>query len=323
MLYLSISLGLILLLVGGETLVKGSVDLARRFEVPPLIIGIVLVGLGTSVPELVTCIKAALNGVPDMAVGNVIGSNIANILLVVGVGSIFMPIVTPVKAFKRDGAALAIFTAVFVGVCFFGEISRLLGSVFLIFLATYLLFSYYSEKQQSTKIEADALIPETKEDKQSSSVLVGLMLTFGGIALTVFGADLLVDGGTQIAKKFGISDAIIGLTIVAIGTSLPELATAIIAGVRGHSDMALGNIIGSNIYNMLGILGTTAVIQPLNIPTGILHFDIWVMAAATLLMLLVPLSKQCVSRREGVMMVSCYGGYMYLLYLVTIGTVAF
>ncbi len=316
MVYLLIIAGLVLLLIGGETLVKGSVDVARRLNVPPLVVGIVLVGLGTSMPELVTCIKAAMAGVPDMAVGNVIGSNIANILLVVGVSAVCAPIVTPMKAFKRDGTALVLFTAIFVGLCFTGFVGREIGAVFILLLGSYIIFSYKSEKKNTTAIEADVLVPETSIDQEHDprSIMSGLMMTFGGIAMTVWGADFLVDGATEVARQHNISDAVIGLTIVAIGTSLPELVTGVIAGLRGHSDVSLGNIIGSNIYNMLGILGTTAVVKPLTIPQEVLTFDIWVMVAATVLMVMVPLRKQRISRNEGMILASCYVLYLFFLY---------
>jgi cation:H+ antiporter len=318
MIYAYLALGFILLLIGGETLVRGSVAVAQRLKVPPLIVGIVLVGLGTSAPELVTCMEAVLKDVPDLAVGNIVGSNIANILLVVGVGAILAPIATPIRAFQRDGLALLFSTALFVFVCFVGVINAAMGVGFLVLLATYITYSYVSEKRWHNKeyekdIKETVLVDEKQLKKEG--VAFDLILTFGGIALTVLGAKLLVANATILAQSFGISETLIGLTIVAIGTSLPELATAVIAGLRGHSDVSLGNIIGSNIYNILGILGSTAIVQPLSIPKEIMSFDIYIMIGATLMMIFVPLRKKCISREEGFVMASLYFGYLYILYL--------
>jgi len=318
MIYMYLIFGFILLLIGGETLVRGSVAIAQRLKVPPLIVGIVLVGLGTSAPELVTCIEAALKGVPDMAIGNIVGSNIANIFLVVGVGSMFAPIVTPVRAFKRDSLALFMATVIFVSVCFYGSLNMVTGISFLILLAIYITYSCLSEKKwqnaQYDKSIEEVVFTEKKQLKREG-LSFNLALTFGGIALTVLGAKLLVANASILAQEFGISDALIGLTIVAIGTSLPELTTAVIAGLRGHSDVALGNIIGSNIYNILGILGSTALIQPLTIPAEIMNFDIYILMGATLMMILVPLRKKCISRGEGFIMMTLYFGYLYVLFL--------
>lgn len=311
-------LGFLLLLIGGETLVRGSVAVAQRLKVPPLIVGIVLVGLGTSAPELVTCIEAALKDVPDMAVGNIVGSNIANIFLVVGVGAMFAPILTPVRAFRRDSLALLIATVAFVSVCFYGSLSMITGISFLILLAIYITYSCLSEKKwQDAQYDKDieAVVFTDKKQLKREGLPFNVLLTLGGIAITVLGAKLLIANASILAQEFGVSDALIGLTIVAIGTSLPELATAVIAGLRGHSDVALGNIIGSNIYNILGILGSTALVQPLSIPAEIMNFDIYVLIGATLMMIFVPLRKKCISRGEGFIMMMLYFGYLFVLYL--------
>jgi len=321
---ISIIAGFILLLIGGETLVNGSVSVAKRLKVPPLVVGIVLVGFGTSAPELVTCVQAALQGAPDIAVGNIVGSNIANILLVIGVAALFMPIDTPVSAFKRDGIILTVFTFIFVPFCIYGDINRYVGAFFLTLFFSYIFYTYMAEKKKRYKEESDKAIKKSIKDADYTieypphSLWTALALTFGGIALTVIGANFLVDGATAIARIYGISESIIGLTIVAIGTSLPELATAVIAGIKGHSDVAIGNILGSNIYNMLGVLGTTAIIQPLSVPMDIRHFDIWIMAIATILLILLSLRHYRISRGEGAIMVTIYLSYLFILYMETI-----
>ncbi len=319
MLILSLLAGFILLLVGGEILVKGSVAVAHRLNVPPLVIGIVLVGFGTSVPELVTCIEAAMKGAPDIAVGNVVGSNIANILLVAGAGAVFYPVVTSMDTFKREGGAVAIVTALLVAVAFiFGEVSKIVGILFLAVLTIYIWHTYYSAKLKPCDDDLEEEIEEIeKVAGKEITIVFGLILTFGGIAITVLGAKFLVSAAITIAEIFGVSEAIIGLTIVAIGTSLPELATAVIAGIRGHSDVSLGNILGSNIYNILGILGTTAVFYPMQIPETILNFDIWVMVGATVMLIIVAITHLKITRWEGGILLICYIVYLYLLYLKT------
>ncbi len=324
MLWIYLLSGFILLLVGGEVLVKGSVAVAHKMQVPSLVIGIVLVGLGTSMPELVTCIEAVMKGVPDIAVGNVVGSNIANILLVAGASAIFYPIITPLAEFKRDGGAVALSTLLLITIAFtLGQIGMIIGIFFVVLLFSYIGYTYFSEKitaKYLKDVEKEIEEIETVGDKEIS-VLFGILLTFGGIGLTVLGAKLLVSGAIIVAKNFGISEAVIGLTIVAIGTSLPELATAIIAGVRGHSDLSLGNILGSNVYNILGILGVTAIVEPLHIPKEILSFDIWVMLGATIMLIIVAITKLKITRLEGGVLMATYAIYLYMLYLNTQTTI--
>lgn len=320
MVWLYLIAGFILLLIGGEVLVKGAVAVAGKFKVPPLIIGIVLVGFGTSVPELVTCIKAAIDGAPDIAVGNVVGSNIANILLVAGTGALLIPVATPLAEFKRDGGAVAIATIAFVAVCLMlGEAGRFVGGVFLVMLMGYLYYAYASARKETAGGAPEDMIEELEELEtfmgRPITTSKGLILTFGGIALTVFGAKYLVDGAIIIAENFGVSETVIGLTIVALGTSLPELATAVIAGVRGHSDVSLGNILGSNIYNILAIMGTTAIVQPLRIPPEIIQFDLWVMVGATVLLIVAAVNGMKIARWEGGVLLAGYIAYMYSLYL--------
>lgn len=311
--------GFVMLVLGGDTLVNGSVAVAKKLKVPTLIVGIVLVGFGTSTPELVTCVQAALKGAPDLAVGNVVGSNIANILLVVGVSALCAPVMTPIRAFRRDGTVLSVATVIFVLFCLTVNIGRIDGAIMTFLLLVYVWFSWWSEKEHATRVARDMAEQKTYiVEKPVRGLPWGLSLTFGGIALTIIGANLLVDAATAIAEGFGVSEAVIGLTIVAIGTSLPELSTAIMAGIRGHSDVSLGNILGSNIYNMMGILGITALVRPLTIPASILTFDLWIMVAATMLMILVAVRHYKVTRREGGMLFTLYIGYLGFLYVTTV-----
>jgi len=325
MIWLLLISGFILLLIGGDFLVKGSVALARRLKMPPLIIGIVLVGFGTSMPELVTCVAAALEGSPDIAVGNVVGSNIANILLVAGVGAILVPIVTPVSEFKRDGTAVAVSTLMLAIVALiFGDIGRIIGLLFVLSLLGYVGFIYFSEKAKLRRVEKQHLVAELKEIEtfygRPMTLLLSSVLAVGGIALTILGAKLLVTGAIDLAQNAGISEAVIGLTIVAIGTSLPELVTAIVAGLRNHGDVSLGNILGSNIYNILGILGITALVDPLKIPAEIMRFDLWVMILATVMLALFAMRKLTITRIEGGFLLATYAVYLYMLYIGQSGT---
>lgn len=312
--------GFILLLLGGEILVKGSVALARRLKMPPLIIGIVLVGFGTSMPELVTCVAAALEGSPDIAVGNVVGSNIANILLVAGLGAALVPIITPVSEFKRDGTALTVSTLMLVAVALmWGDIGRITGFIFFLSLLGYVAFIYFSEKAKLKRVEEKHIVEELEEIGtfmgRPLNMALSAVLAVGGIALTILGAKLLVTGAIDLAQKAGISETVIGLTIVAIGTSLPELVTAVVAGLRNHGDVSLGNILGSNIYNILGILGITALVDPLVIPAEILRFDLWVMILATIMLAVFAVRKLKITRIEGGILLATYAVYLYMLYI--------
>ena len=306
--------GFILLLSGGEILVKGSVALARRLKMPPLIIGIVLVGFGTSMPELVTCVAAALEGSPDLAVGNVVGSNIANIMLVAGVGAVMIPIVTPVSEFKRDGAAVALSTLAFVIIALlWGDIGRMAGAIFFLSLLGYVAFIYYSEKSKLKRVEEKHIVEELEEIGtfmgRPLNTVLSTTLAVGGITLTILGAKLLVTGAISLAQHAGISEAVIGLTIVAIGTSLPELVTAVVAGLRNHGDVSLGNI-----------LGITALVDPLTIPAEILRFDLWVMILATVMLAVFAVRKLTITRIEGGILLATYALYLYMLYIGHSGT---
>ena len=267
--------GFVLLMFGGDTLVTGAVNLAKRLHMPPIVIGIVLIGFGTSVPELVTSVQAAMRGFPGIAIGNVVGSNIANILLVAGAGAMLVPIVADVKDIKRDGLVLGLASIAFLAAAYAGGINFNLGFLFVAGLVIYVTYLVMSARRgvREDRAAMEAAEEATLEHPPKSLGLA-IVYTIGGIILTVVGADLLVRGANTIATNYGISDTIIGLTIVAIGTSLPELATAVMAGIRGHSDISVGNIVGSNIYNILAILGITAMIKPLPIDPSILSLSL-------------------------------------------------
>lgn len=307
--FLTIGLGLVLLLAGGELLVRGAVASARAMGVSPLLIGLTLVGFGTSTPELVTSVTAALNGSPGIAVGNVVGSNTANILLILGVSAVIFPMAVDSKGFKRDAIVLSAAALACLAVVLHGRIGPLIGLAFIGSLLAYVIFVYLQEKRAPD--EAALVAEHRAEDarKGPGNMALSLLMAVGGIAITIFGARFLVDGSITLAKSFGISDTIIGLTIVAVGTSMPELVTSVMAALRKHADVAYGNIVGSNIFNVLFILGTTAVIQPIDIPAQIAVLDIWVMLAATALLVLFARTGITLQRWEGGVFVACYTAY--------------
>lgn len=273
--------GFLLLLAGGEALVRGSVAIASKMGVSKLVIGLTLVGFGTSAPELVTSIQAALSGASGIAIGNVVGSNIANILLIIGASAILYPMVCPREAVSRDGTVMGISTILLALACFNGDLTRPIGAIFIVLLLCYLAMTFYIEKRGKDK--AGEMLEHETEARPTpfNSVPLNLLITCGGMGLLVMGANMLVRGATELASGLGVSDTVIGLTVVAIGTSLPELATSVMAAIKKQSDVALGNVIGSNIFNILSILGITALIKPIPIPAEILQFDLWIMIAAS------------------------------------------
>ncbi len=313
MLYLYLLSGFVLLLIGGESLVRGAVALARRLGVSPMVIGLTLVGFGTSMPELVTCVQAALVGSPGVAIGNVVGSNIANILLILGVAAALRAVVCDPQSFRRDGTIMAIATVIAVALAFTGEIGRLAGASLFLILVAYTIAALVMEKRRngaSGKLySAEAEVFEGPP----MSALVAAVMTVGGMAVTILGANLLVEGAIGVARQAGVSEAVIGLSVVALGTSLPELATAVVASLRGQGDVAFGNVIGSNIYNLLGILGLTAVVTPLGVPPEILQVDIWVMFGVTALAILFAMTGLRITRVEGVVLMLGYAGYIGFL----------
>jgi cation:H+ antiporter len=311
LIWLSLAAGLALLLGGGEALVKGSVAVASRLGVSPLLIGLTLVGFGTSTPELVASIQAALVGAPGIAVGNVVGSNIANILLVLGIAAVILPVATTKEAFRRDGAVLIGVSLLMTAVVLWGAIGRSAGLAFLALLAGYTIYTYLTERQAPDDASAAVHAAEAEAVAPRAMALgLALALAVGGIAAVLLGASLLVNAAIEIAEAAGLSDAVIGLTLVAIGTSLPELATASMAAFRGQADVAFGNLVGSNIFNVLGIAGATAVVTPIAIPAEIVRLDIWVMLATAALLVVFAVTGWRVSRREGAVFLLLYGLYL-------------
>ncbi|MFN0264893.1 calcium/sodium antiporter [Tepidamorphus sp. 3E244] len=304
---LLLAAGLLLLLAGGEALVRGAVSLAVRLNVSPLVIGLTLVGFGTSMPELFTSVQAALAGSPAIAVGNIVGSNIANVLLILGIATLLMPIAVERRALMRDGALLIGATLLFAALCFSGSLGRGAGIALLAGLVLYLGILWHQERGTPAQAPQQAA-PST------TSPLAALLIAAAGLAMIVFGARFLIDGAVMLARAYDISEAVIGLTVVAIGTSLPELATSIVAALRRQPDVAFGNIIGSNIFNLLGIGGVTALIHPLEIPDAMRSVDIPVMVLVTLALLVVAWTGLRIVRVEGALLLAGFAAHQALLW---------
>ena len=299
--YLYILIGLVGLFFGGEALVRGSVSIARRMSISPLIIGLTVVGFGTSTPELLVSVQAALKGIPDIAVGNIIGSNIANILLIVGVTSVVWPINVAVATLRRDTAFMIVSALLLVPLFALGEIGRTSGLLLVGGLVFYLVWTFLKSRQ-------DTIVDENPAGQ--SSITISLLWVAFGLSALLFGAQFLVDGAASVARGFGVSEAFIGLTIVAVGTSLPELATSLIAAFRRQSDIAIGNVIGSNIFNVLGILGATALITPIPVAARFLTFDLPVMIAVSLGLVGLLLTRPQIGRSVGALMLFGYAVYV-------------
>lgn len=309
MLFLELAAGLALLVIGGEFLVRGAVAFAVRLRVSPLLIGLTVVGFGTSMPELATCLEAAFTGAPGIAVGNVIGSNIANILLILGVAAVLTPIPVSPRAFLRDGSVATISAVACLGVILVGSLERISGLILVAMLAGYIVYAARHERAAHEGAGEQAA-PEPGIPAWLAAAFVA-----GGIAAMILGARFLVHGAIELAQLAGVSDTVIGLTVVAVGTSLPELVTAAVAAYRRAPDIAFGNVVGSNIYNILGILGMTAIVHPIPVPPEIIRFDIWVMLAATAALTFAAITGWRVTRREGIALLAAYGTYVGALAL--------
>jgi cation:H+ antiporter len=293
--------GLIGLFIGGEALVRAAVGIAQRLAIPPLLIGLTVVGFGTSTPELLVSIDAALRGVPDIAIGNIIGSNIGNILLILGVSALIWPIRISGGTLVRDTGVMMAAALALIPVFWMGEMGRLPGLVLVAGLAAYLVWAYLQPGKDAVADDAAPVRPLWQSALWAALGLAALML----------GARFLVDGAVSIARSFGVSEAFIGLTIVAVGTSLPELATSLIAAFRRQSDIAIGNIVGSNIFNVLGILGVTALIAPIPVAGRFLTFDLPVMIGVSALLTALLLLRPAIGRVAGLCLLLSYAAYVW------------
>ncbi|MCL1124609.1 calcium/sodium antiporter [Shewanella surugensis] len=304
---LSLLGGFLILTLGAEALVRGASAIALRLGVAPLIIGLTIVAFGTSTPELAVSLKAALEGNSGLALGNVIGSNIANIGLILAITALIKPIQVKSQMVKRDIPLMIMASMLFWWLLHDGELSLWDGALLASLLSIYLGYSYISSRKDNNECDNSELI-----DHRRQHVLLSLLFVFVGIGMLVGGGILFVDGAITLAKQFGISQIVIGLTIVAIGTSMPELVTSVVAARKGHSDIAIGNVVGSNIFNILGILGVTAIIHPIS-AAGMKTIDFSVMLMLAVITLPFAWTGYRIGRREGILLLLgyfCYVGYL-------------
>lgn len=308
--------GFVLLLFGAEYLVRGAVSLARRLNVAPMIIGMTIVAYGTTAPELVVSLQAAIDGLPGIAVGNVVGSNIANILLILGVSAVIFPIVVAPKALYRDATMMMAAALLFTALALSGTIERWQGVLMVLALAVFSIYAFRVERKRGKDNDPGDMPEELEhefEDKPQATWLA-LLSVVGGIVSVVTGAKLLVAAAIVTATALGVSEAVIGLTIVAVGTSLPELATAVVAALRRHSSVAVGNILGAGIYNLLAIMGLVSAVSPVAVPQQILMFDLWLMLAVTAMLLTFLLLRSGLSRPVGALFLAGFAAYTALQY---------
>ena len=308
--------GLALLTGGGEAVIRGSLAAARRFGISPLLTGLVIVGFGTSAPELVVSVGAAISKRPDIAVGNVVGSNIANILLILGVCALIRPLTVKPTALRRDAVTVVAASSLFLFLARGNGLGRLDAAILVLSLAAYLMLAYWSERTHASPT-GDVYIAEAAEvTAMPRSMAWTVTILAGGLLMLVVGAQALLKGATGVAASIGIPEGVVGLTVVAVGTSLPEMTISILATVRGHADVAVGNVLGSNIFNMLGILGMSAMLQPLPANERFLQFDQWVLLGTALLLLVFLYTGRRLNRLEGGVLIAAYGGYVALSFTV-------
>ncbi len=310
-------IGLIALVLGAELLVRGASRLATTFGVSPLVVGLTVVAFGTSAPELAVSVNAALIGNTDLAIGNVVGSNIFNILFILGVSALITPLVVHAQIIRQEipiliGASLLLFALTADDRISLIESLFLLGS-----LAAYTIFLVVQSRKESKAIQDEYAAENDKKTTWDASIYVQLILILAGLYLLVQGSEWLVNSAVIFAKMMGISDIVIGLTIVAAGTSMPEVATSVMAAIKGERDIAVGNVIGSNTFNILGCLGVTALIAPagLIVPPSVLNFDMWVMLAVCFACIPVFMTGREIARWEGAVFIGYYIAYVSYLIL--------
>lgn len=305
-------LGFVLLYGGGEWLVRGSSNLALRFGMSPFVVGMTIVAFATSAPELAVSLQAALTGVDDIAIGNVVGSNIANIGLILGVCAVLTPTVVRMRLIQLDLPWLIVVSGLLTAFLYDGGLSRLGGIILLLGLAAFLFWNirvgHPEHEEEAVKQEFEGIV------RPRVGASVDLLLILLGLVALVVGGAAFVRGGVSLAEALGVPSAIVALTVVAVGTSLPELATSIVAAMRGDADIAVGNVVGSNFLNILAVLGITATIQPLQ-RGGITMVDLGVMLAFTAALLPLILVRRRIGRPEGVVLLLGYGGYVSWLAL--------
>ena len=314
MMYGQVIGGLIVLLLGGDILVRGAVSLSRRIGVSPLVVGLTVVAMGTSMPELVVVLDAAimdaaLDQAAEISIGNVVGSNIANVLLVLGLPALIRPVACDAKGLRIDTAIMVAASVMFAAVCLGDVIEWWQGIVMVAALAAYIAWHYRAA--MGGRGPSDIYAEEVEEYENAHRPLWrSVFYVLGGIAGLIVGADMLVDGAVALARTADVSEAVIGLSVVALGTSLPELATALMAIVHRHGSLAIGNVLGSNLFNILGITGIAAIVVPLPVPQEIRDFDLWIMIAAAALVVPFVWRRASIGRAAGALLLAGYLAYI-------------
>lgn len=306
-------IGLILLFAGGEVLLKASIAIAGKLGLSALLVSMVVIGFGTSTPELIVCLSAAFKGSTPIAFGSIVGSNIANVLLILGIAAVVTPMICKKPEIRRDAWAVLAACTLLAGLSFLGTLERWMGLVMVALLISYMGYSYRQEKEKN-KIKPFPAGIEKEVGTQKLGWVQTIILTIASLGCLAAGAWFLVEGASAIAARMGVPESVIGLTLVAVGSSLPELTMAILAAARKNTDVIMGNILGSNLFNTLGILGLTALAVPLPFPPHIAHFDIWVMLAVMVVLIPVTRTGHKISRFEGAFFLSVYSGYVVWLY---------
>jgi len=316
MVYLGLFAGFVILLLSGDFLVRGAIVLAMRLGVPSLIIGLTVVAFGTSAPELVVSVRAILSGSSGIALGNIVGSNIANILLVLGLPALICPTDCDQPLIKRNMFYVIAASILFIVLCFNGPLITWHGAILFSLIVLFLIESGRRMGSMSNSVTKDDTALEQIDGvaglPNSAPALV-MFLIIGILGLPI-GAEVIVSNATEIARAFDVSEAAIGLTLIALGTSLPELSTTFVAALRGHCGLALGNVLGSNLFNILAVMGVTAMMAPVAIPETFLHYDLWVMLAATLAITPFVMMRARITRIPATLFICAYGIYVYFVF---------
>lgn len=309
--------GLALLIAGAELLVRGASRLAAAFGISPLVIGLTVVAFGTSSPELAISVQSSLAGQSDIALGNVVGSNIFNVLFILGLSAVITPLLVAQQLVRLDVPVMIGVSLLVLGLGLDGALNRLEGGLLATGLLGYMLFLIRQSRRESQAVQTEYAQEFGAATSAGRGRLINLALVAGGLGLLVLGSRWLVTGAVAFAQALGVSELVIGLTLVAAGTSMPEVATSLIAAVRGQRDIAVGNVVGSNIFNLLGVLGLTAVVAPGGVPVSdaVLNFDLPVMIAVAVACLPIFLSGHLIARWEGFVFLGYYAAYTAYLVL--------
>jgi len=299
-----IPISLLLLYLGGEGVLKGVLVIARKFKLSNILVSAVIIGFGTSLAELTVSVEAVLIGSPDIALGNIIGSNIANILLVTAVAALITPIMLKNLKINRDIFVMIVASLLLLFFKFIDWLNFYSGVIFLLILFSYISYSYFQDQKDNG---------DNEENLENFSLIKAIIYSVIGLATLILGGWLLVNSSIKIAQSYGISEAVIGLTIVAVGTAIPELTTTIIASIKKHNDLVIGNILGSNIFNILGILGMTLLIENIPVTDEMMKKGIWEMIAATLFFIIILRFAKSISKLIASFMLTSYA--IYIVYL--------